>query len=72
MKRVRTFASNKTPTSLKMGHFGAKTRSQGQILETPCECPRGCIFSLILIKLGQNVRLNEIWKWIMSGQKEDH
>ena len=43
-----------------MGHVGSKTRSLGQILEKPCVCSRGHIFSLIIMKLGQNVCLDEI------------
>ena len=35
---------------------GKKTRSLGQILEKPCVCSRGHIFSPIIIKLDQNVR----------------
>ena len=43
-----------------MGHVGSKTRSLGQILEKPCVRCRGHIFSLIIMKLGQNVSLDEI------------
>ena len=32
----------------------------GQIFEKPCECSRGHIFSLIILKLGQNVYHDEI------------
>ena len=46
--------------SLKMGHVGSKTRSQGQILEKPCVRSRGHIFNPILIKLSHNVGLDEI------------
>ena len=42
--------------SLKLGHVG----SLGQILEKPCVRSRGNIFSLILMKLGQNVHLDKI------------
>ena len=45
-----------------MGHVGSKSRSLGQILETPCVRSRGHMFSLIIIKLGQNVYLGEIAK----------
>ena len=48
----------KCQRSLKMGHVGTKTRSLGQILEKPSVPSRGHIFSLILMKLGQNVCLN--------------
>ena len=43
-----------------MGHVGLKTRSLGQILEKPWVHFRGHIFSLIIMKLGQNVCLDEI------------
>ena len=46
--------------SLKMGHVGSKTRSLDQILKRPCVRSRGHIFSLIIMKLGQNVCLNEV------------
>ena len=43
-----------------MGHVGSKTRSLGQILEKPCVRSRGHMFSLIIMKLGQNVCLHEV------------
>ena len=43
-----------------MGYVRSKTRWLGQILEKPCERSRGHIFSLIPMKLSQNVCLNEI------------
>ena len=43
-----------------MGHVKSKTRSQVQILEKPCVCSRGHIFSPIIMKLGQNVFLDKI------------
>ena len=43
-----------------MGHVGSQTRSLGQILEKPSVRSRRHIFSLIIMKLGQNVCLNEI------------
>ena len=46
--------------SLKMGHVGSKIRSLGQILEKHCVRPRGHIFIPIIMKLSQNVCLNEI------------
>ena len=57
---VRIFVFIKSRTRLKLGHVGSKTRSLGQILEKPCVCPRGHIFSPILMKLGQNVCLDKI------------
>ena len=50
-----------------MGHVGSKTRSLGQILEEPSVCSRGHIFSLILMKLDQNVCLNEISDEFKNG-----
>ena len=44
---------------LKMGHVGLKTRSLGQILEKPFIRCRGHIFSLIIMKPGQNICLHE-------------
>ena len=59
--------------SSKMGHVRSKTKSLGQMLEKTYVCSRGHIFSLIIMKLGQNVCLDEISdefkKWVMSGQK---
>ena len=46
----------KSRLSLKMGHVG----SGGQILEKPCVRSAGLIIGPILMKLGQNVCLNEI------------
>ena len=43
-----------------MGHVGSKTRSLGQTLEKPCVCSMNQIFSMILMKLGQSVCLDEI------------
>ena len=43
-----------------MGHVRSKPRSLGQILQTPCVCSKGHNFSLVIIKLGQNVCLDEI------------
>ena len=42
-----------------MGHVRSKTRSVGKILEKPWVCSRGHIFSPIIMKLGQNVCLDE-------------
>ena len=43
-----------------MVHVGSKTRSRVQILEKPCVCSRGHIFSLHIMKLGQNVFIDKI------------
>ena len=40
--------------SSKMSHVGSETRSLGQILEKHCVRSRGHIFSLIIMKHGQN------------------
>ena len=55
----RLFVLIKSLTILKMGHFGSKSRSVGQTLGKPCVRSRGHIFSLIIMKLGQNVCLNK-------------
>ena len=46
--------------SSKMVHVGSKTESQVQILDKPCVCSRGYIFSPIIMKLGQNVSIDKI------------
>ena len=51
------FVSIESRTSLKMGHVGSKTRLLGHILEKLCVLSRGHIFSLIIMKPGQNVCL---------------
>ena len=43
-----------------MGHVESKTRSLGEILEKPCVRCRGHIFSLVILKLGQNFCLDKI------------
>ena len=50
-----------------MGHVWLKTSSLGQILEKPCERSRGLILSSIIMKLGQNVCLNEISNKVQNG-----
>ena len=47
--------------SVKVGHVWSKVRSLGQILEKPCVLTRGHIFSPIIMKLGKDVCLDEIW-----------
>ena len=54
------FVLMKSWTRSKMGHVGSETRSLGQILEKPCVCSRGHVFSPIIMKLGQNVCLDVI------------
>ena len=46
--------------TMKLGHVWSKTRSLGEILEKPCVCPGSHIFSPVIMKLGQNVYLDEI------------
>ena len=53
--------------SSKMGHVGSKTRSPGQILEKPSVRSRGHIFSWILMKVGQDVCLDDISDKIENG-----
>ena len=50
----------KCRTSVKMGRVWSKARSLGQMLEKHCVRSRGHIFSLIIMKLGQNVYLDQI------------
>ena len=62
-------------TCLKTGYAGSKTRSLGKIVEKPCVRSSGHIFSLIIMKLGQNVYLDQIsdeFEKVMSGQKLCH
>ena len=61
------FVSIKTRTSVKMGHVRSKTRSLGQILGKPCVRCRGRTFSPILMKLGQNVCLNDVLDKFRKG-----
>ena len=54
-----------------MGHAGTKTKTLGKILEKPFVCSRSQIFCRIIIKLGQNVCLDEILEELenMSDKK---
>ena len=61
------FGLIKSRKSSKFGHEGSKTRSLGQILEKPCVRPSDHIFSPILMKLGQNVCIDETWKSLKLG-----
>ena len=54
------FVLMKSCMSLKMVHVGSKTKSHFQILEKPCVCCRGHIFSPIIMKLCQNVFIDKI------------
>ena len=64
---VRMSVSMKSWMTLKMGHGRSKTRSLGRILEKPCVHSRDHIFSLIIMKLGQNVCLSEILNELENG-----
>ena len=55
--------------SSKMGHVGSKTRSPGQILGKPCVRSRGHIFSRILMKVGQDVCLDDISDEFENGSQ---
>ena len=57
----------KSPMSSKMVYVGSEKRSQGQILEKPCVCSRGQIFSPIIMKLGQNVFIDKILDMFKNG-----
>ena len=54
------FVSKKSQVSLKMGHARSKTRTLSQTLKKPRVPSRGQIFSLIVMKHGQNVCLSYI------------
>ena len=60
------FGLMKPLTSSKMGHVWSKTTSQGLILEKPCVNSRDQIFSLIIMKLGQNDFLDKILDTLYS------
>ena len=52
-----------------MGHVGSKARSPGQILGKPCVHSRGHIFSRILMKVGQDVCLDDISDEFENGSR---
>ena len=56
---VRMFVLMKSRSSSNMGHVGSKSRSRGQIKGKPREHSSSHIFDQILIKLDQNVCLND-------------
>ena len=60
MKLGRNVCLKKSRTSLKKGHVGSKSRSLSQILHKLCVLSGGHNYGLILVKLGQNVSLDEI------------
>ena len=57
----------KSQTSLKVDHVRSKTTSLGKIIEKPCVHSGGHISSLIIMKLGQNVCLDEISDQVETG-----
>ena len=57
----------KSHSNLKMGHVKSKTRSLGLILENPCVRCKGHIFSLIIMKLSQNICHDEITDKLKNG-----
>ena len=61
------FVLMKSGMNVTMGHVWSKTRSLGQILEKPCVSSRSHIFSLIIMKHGHNVYLDEISDEIENG-----
>ena len=61
--KLSMFVKMKSRTSLKMGHIGSKTRSLGQILDLVYALEA----SLIIMKLGQNVCLDEILNKFENG-----
>ena len=61
------FALMKFQMTLKMGCVQSKARSPGQILGIPCVCSRGHIFRPLLLKLGQNVYLDEMLDKFENG-----
>ena len=66
---VRMFVWMISRMSSKMGHVGSKTRSPGQILGKPCVRSRGHIFSRILMKVGQDVCLDDISDEFENGSR---
>ena len=59
MKLGQNVCLNKISDKFENRSCGSKTRSLGQILEKPCVCSRDLILVQILIKLGQNVCLDD-------------
>ena len=64
---VRMLVLNKSRTRCKMGHVWSKTRSLSHIFKKHCVRSRGQIFSLIIMKLCQNVCLDKISDKIENG-----
>ena len=62
MKRGQNVCLYEVSDGFENESCGSKTSSPGHILEKPCLRSKGHIFSQILMKLGQNVCLDEILK----------
>ena len=60
----------KSRITSKVVQVRSKTLSLGQNLEKPCVCSRGQIFSMLTMKLGQNVCLDEISDKFENGHIE--
>ena len=67
MKLDQNVCLMKSGTSLELGHVGSKTRSRGQILENLVYALEATLYSLILMKLGQNACLEKILEEFKSG-----
>ena len=61
------FVLMKFQTCLKMGQVRSNSTLVGQILEKPYVRSRGHIFSQIIVKLGQNVCLDELMEKFEIG-----
>ena len=53
--------------SSKIVHVGSQTRSLVHILEKPCVCSRGHIFSPIIMELSQNAFIDKILIMFENG-----
>ena len=53
--------------SLKLGHVGSRSRSQGQILEKTCVHSRGHSFDSKFMRLYQNANDHNIWVKFETG-----
>ena len=55
MKASQNVCLDEISDEFENGSCRVKTSSQDQIVEKPCVCSKGHIFSLIIMKLGQNI-----------------
>ena len=67
MKLGQNVCLDEISDKCKEGSCQSKTRSLGQILEKPCVCCRGHIFSPIIMKLVQNVCLDKFLDKFENG-----